>query len=118
VLEVHADLKLNQITNEVSQGVQSILGDKLRKIILYGSYARGDYNSESDVDIMVLADIVDDEMSAFQKALNKISSNVSLEYDITVSILLRDMYVFNTRTGFVPFYRNVLTEGVEVYAAQ
>ena len=115
---MHTDLKLNQITNEVTQEVQSILGDKLHKIILYGSYARGDYNSESDVDIMVLADIIDDEKRLFQKAIDKIASNVSLDNDITVSILLRDMSLFNLRTGFVPFYRNVLTEGVELYAAQ
>ena len=32
--------------------VRAIYGSHLRQIILYGSYARGDYNSDSDVDIM------------------------------------------------------------------
>ena len=114
---MHTDLKLNQITNEVSQGVQRILGDKLHKIILYGSYARGDYNSESDVDIMVLADIIDDEKRLFQKAINKIASNVSLENDITVSIFLKDMNFFYSHKDLLPFYRNVLAEGIEIYAA-
>jgi predicted nucleotidyltransferase len=112
-----AELKLNQIKKEITHNTQSIIGDKLRRIILYGSYARGDYNSESDVDIMVLADIFDGELSAFQKALNKIASNVSLVNDITVSILLIDTLFFDTHTNSLPFYRNVLSDGVEIYAA-
>ena len=114
---MHTDLKINQITNEVTLGAQNVLGDRLRKIILYGSYARGDYNSESDVDIMVLADIVDDDDREFQKAINKIASNVSLENDITVSIFLKDVHFFYSHKDLLPFYRNVLTEGIEVYAA-
>jgi len=114
---MYTELKLNQITKEVTQSTQSIIGDKLRKIILYGSYARGDYSSDSDVDIMVLADIFNGEISSFQKALNKIASNVSLVNDITVSILLIDMLFFDTHTDSLPFYRNVLSDGVEIYAA-
>ena len=34
--------------------VNSILGNRIKRIILYGSYARGDYNNNSDVDIMIL----------------------------------------------------------------
>lgn len=33
--------------------VKEILGKRLKKVILYGSYARGDYNKQSDVDIMI-----------------------------------------------------------------
>ena len=108
--------QLNKITNEVSEGAKSILGDKLRKVILYGSYARGDYNSDSDVDIMVLADVNDIERPMFIKDVDKISSNISLENDITVSISLKDKQFFDMHTRVLPFYRNVETEGVEVYA--
>ena len=36
--------KLNKITQEVSRKVQALLGDRLRNVILYGSYARGDFD--------------------------------------------------------------------------
>jgi len=110
--------QLNKITSEVSQGVQGVLGDRLRNIILYGSYARGDYNDHSDVDIMVLADVSDIERPTFLKGVDKISSNISLENDITVSISLKDKRFFDTHISVLPFYRNVETEGVEVYAAK
>ena len=47
--------------DEVQQGTFTVvgrlvdlLGDMIFKIILYGSYARGDFDSESDIDIMML----------------------------------------------------------------
>lgn len=43
--------------------IQKIYGLHLKSVILYGSYARGDYTPESDVDIMILVDLPDDEIS-------------------------------------------------------
>ncbi|HED36937.1 MAG TPA: nucleotidyltransferase domain-containing protein, partial [Ignavibacteria bacterium] len=42
--------KLNYLLPELEKRIKDSFGDKLKKIILYGSYARGDYDSESDVD--------------------------------------------------------------------
>ena len=49
----------NNVNEEIQKfinEVKKILGDRLKKVILYGSYARGDYNKKSDVDIMILTD--------------------------------------------------------------
>ena len=48
---------LTELTSRVVLAARDSLGDKLNKVILYGSYARGDYDDESDIDIMILADI-------------------------------------------------------------
>ena len=45
---------VNNAIKEFINGVKKILGDRLKKIILYGSFARGDYNDSSDIDIMIL----------------------------------------------------------------
>ena len=42
--------------------IQKIYGLHLKSVILYGSYARGDYTPESDVDIMILVDMSDLEL--------------------------------------------------------
>ena len=44
---------------EFSGQVQRILGDSLTKVILYGSFARGDYTDNSDIDIMILTTLSD-----------------------------------------------------------
>ena len=78
--------QLKKITDEVSQGAKNILGDKLRKVILYGSYARGDYNSDSDVDIMVLADVKDEDTYPLRKEIHEITSDLGIENNIVVSV--------------------------------
>lgn len=47
-------MDIHDILLDFSRQVKDILHDKLTKIILYGSYARGDYKENSDIDIMVL----------------------------------------------------------------
>ena len=46
--------------------VKEILGKRLKKVILYGSYARGDYNKQSDVDIMILTDLSFEEIEEYR----------------------------------------------------
>jgi len=48
---------LDTITGRVCAAAKEVLGDKLEKVLLFGSYARGDYDEYSDIDIFVLADI-------------------------------------------------------------
>lgn len=45
---------LNKILKEVRKAYENVYGDKLVKVVLYGSYARGDYDNESDIDIVRL----------------------------------------------------------------
>ena len=115
--EINDNSELNKLLTDVTEGTKSVLRDRLLKIILYGSYARGDYNSDSDVDIMALADLSEDERRVIQKRINKIASDISLKHDITVSISLRSLNMYNIRVEYIPFYKNVHDEGVEIYAS-
>ena len=85
---------LDKVTNEVSRRVQELLGSSLRDIILFGSYARGDYDEESDIDIMVLSDIPDEEIRKWQSEINGISSDLCMEHGIMVCIMLYNKSLF------------------------
>lgn len=54
---------IKQYVNEIKQ----IYGTHLRQIILYGSYARGDFRPDSDIDIMILLDLSDLELKAYSQ---------------------------------------------------
>jgi predicted nucleotidyltransferase len=110
-----SEIQLEQIKNEVSIGILNALGSRLHKVILYGSYARGDYNDDSDIDIMVLADIDEDKMSNYRNEIDLIANRVSLEYDALVTISLKSRQLFYNRLGILPFYQNVIKDGVELY---
>ncbi len=107
--------QLHQITDEVKQNMQSVLGDKLHQIILYGSYARGDYDSESDIDMMVLADVPENEMGNYRKQVNRVASKIGLAHDIMITIALKDKTFFDRHREILPFYQKVANEGVSIY---
>ena len=109
--------KINEVTEELLRNTQRVLGDRLRKIIIYGSYARGDYKEYSDLDIMILADYDETEEKTIENQLSVIANDASLDHDITVCMLLNNENLFMSRLPISPFYRNVLSEGIELYVA-
>ena len=109
-------MQLDQITGEVSREVRSVMGNRVDKIILYGSYARGDYDSESDIDMMVLVDMPASDLGTYRRQINRIASRVGMQHDIMITIALKDKQFFSSHTA-LPFYRNVLQEGVAVYGS-
>lgn len=108
-------IQLKQIADEVKRDMQSVLGDKLHQIILYGSYARGDYDSESDIDLMVLADVSAEEIGSYRKRVNRAASKIGLAHDVMITIALKDKQFFDSHQEILPFYRNVASEGVSIY---
>lgn len=106
---------LNIITQEVVKGGVELLGDKIEKIVLYGSYARGDYDDESDVDIMFLLDCKDTEISSYRERISRLSSRIGLDHDIFVSIFLKDTETYYKWLDVLPFYQNVQKDGVVLY---
>ena len=109
-------VQLNEIVNKVTRKVHKLIGKSLRSIILYGSYARGDYDAESDIDIMVLADLEGDDLMRIEKQVFTIAWNIGTEYGILVAAYVNNYDTFNARIGISPFYRNVINDGVSVYA--
>jgi len=108
---------LNIITSEVVKAARESLGDKLDRVILYGSYARGDYNDESDIDIMVLADIDNaEELREKEKALWGVGWELGYEHDVLVTVFFKDCETFYKYIDDLPYYTNVQKDGVELYA--
>ena len=107
----------NEISNIIEQfvkGVNEILGNRVKKIILYGSYARGDFNESSDIDIMILTDLTDDEIVEYRSKISDIAYDIEYdnEFDITLSPLIKNIDKFNYWLEALPFYMNVKREGV------
>jgi len=72
---------------ELKAGLARIYGDRLKAVYLYGSYARGDYRQGSDVDVMILLSDYEDYWRELRRSSDYVS-DVSLEYDVTISCIL------------------------------
>ena len=94
------------------KSVQELLGKKLKKVILYGSYARGDFKKNSDVDIMILADLSFEEIENYRDQISDIAYDIELNTGIILSPIIKNIKTYNNRVKFIPFYKNVQKEGV------
>ena len=108
-------LLLKEISSRITDSAKEVLGDKLHDVILYGSYARGNYNEDSDIDIMVLADVADEDVWQIEKPIDSIASEMELEYDIMISVMIKNKKLFEERSTFLPFYQNVIKDGIKLY---
>ena len=107
---------LEEITNKVVHAAKISLGDNLDKVFLYGSYARGDYIDESDIDIMVLADIPHETCWNEYLKISELTWKLDLEYDVLISVNVTDCATFYKYAEILPFYINVIREGVSLVA--
>lgn len=105
-------MDIHDILLDFSRQVKDILHDKLTKIILYGSYARGDYKENSDIDIMVLTTITDTEIRKTEKTIFDLAFNFQMEYGIDINVIVKNNEHFNYWLGALPFYDNVQREGI------
>lgn len=101
-----------EITLEFSRGVKEILGNKLSKIILYGSYARGDYKENSDIDIMVLTTLTNEEIENIETDIFDLAFDFQMDYGVDISVVVKNEEHFNYWLGALPFYDNVKKEGI------
>ena len=94
--------------------LKNIFGGSLEQIWLYGSYARGDFDSESDVNIMVLVDLPKDKLSSYRRKVSDLSSVLDLKYDVLLSIKLQYKETFQKFAEVLPFFKNIIREGKRV----
>ena len=109
-------LDMEIMYRDICTSMIKVFGEKLDQIILYGSYARGDYDAESDIDIAVIADGTDEELSMYRRNLVKETSRFLRQYDKLVSLHEIPLERYNKYKEDYPFYRNIYPEGVTLYA--
>ena len=107
---------LDVLLKETYAELRKIFGEKLDSVILYGSYARGDYDPESDIDVMALVDIEKSELAKYRRTVSDFSNDIDLKYDVLLSVKLQDKFTFEKYRNDLPYYMNVVREGVNISA--
>ena len=101
-----------EIIMSFARKVRRILGKNLKQVILYGSYARGDYTEDSDIDIMVLTTLTDKEIEQIETEIYDLTFDYLMDYGVDISVVIKNEEQFNYWLGALPFYNNVQKEGV------
>ena len=106
--------KIQDVINKFVQEIKELYGNSIDRIYLFGSCARGQQNDYSDIDILVLLNVPDEEIPAIRRNMRKSVNDIDWEYDVIVSPVyqsLKNFEVFKEASGF---YQNVLKEGLLV----
>jgi uncharacterized protein len=97
------------LLRELKGGLERLYGPRLRGLHLYGSYARGDFDAESDFDVLVVLD----DFASYGAEVDRtaqLAADLSLQYGVSISqVFLRER---EWRTSDTPFLRNVRAEAI------
>lgn len=101
------DGSIQSLLHELKAGLQAIYGERLKSVYLYGSYARGEADAESDVDVLVVLDQIADYAREIDHT-SFLMAEVSLRYGVSVSRVFVSEPVWQHHG--TPFLLNVYEE--------
>lgn len=111
-------------TNQEVTAIIAELCDKIAPLfpqdkidaILFGSYARGDADSGSDIDVLLLVDASRQDISDRNWQVGDLAAELLLNHGVVVSPLVENREYFNRNLHLFPFYRSIEREGVRISA--
>jgi len=105
------DPKISRLVDRVKAFLHERYGDGIKRVILYGSYARGEQTEDSDVDVLVLTD---PSLKPFEvrKNLSGLLFDMLMDEGELVSVIVIPESYFDEHN--LPFMLNVRKEGVTV----
>jgi len=101
---------LDQLLVELKSGLTALYKDTLCGVYLFGSYARGDQDSESDLDILIILSHYEHYSVEIERT-GELISRLSLKYSVSISrkIITADRW----KTVDSALLRNVRAEAVQ-----
>lgn len=103
--------KIRKILVETRRELEKKYAQRFKQMILFGSYARGDYSKDSDIDIILLLN-KSNSLSAERDIYLPIVSRLSLKYDTVISVIPLRAEEFKKKK--TPLILNVRKEGISL----
>ncbi|MCR5174573.1 MAG: nucleotidyltransferase domain-containing protein [Oscillospiraceae bacterium] len=104
--------EVRAIIRELCFGLKPLFPQGPMDAILFGSYARGEADDESDIDVMVLVDSSRRDISRKTWEISSVAADLLLKRGVMVSPIVENRHYFQQHTDYLPFYKNVVQEGV------
>lgn len=110
-----ANPQLMKALLHMSIDLKAVYGEYLVKIVLYGSYARGEQTDESDVDIAVI--LKEGNTEKMHDTMTDIVVDYELEQGVTLSVIPIEFEQYKVWSKTLPFFKNIDREGIVLWKA-
>jgi predicted nucleotidyltransferase len=104
--------ELYAVVSDFARQIENIFRDKLKSIILFGSYAREEQDEGSDIDIMILVDIDKMAIRNYRAKVVEIVTEFEWNYNVIFSPVVQNYNEFEKYKNASGFFKNVIKEGV------
>ena len=110
-------VSMQDLMKQYIEEIKKIYGSHICRIILYGSYARGDFRPDSDIDIIILLDMTDLDLKSYSQQLSYMTYDFNLDNNLDIKPIAKSEAHFKKWIVNYPFYSNIHKEGVVLYGA-
>lgn len=104
-----------EMIRDLVNGLQLIFAKNVTQIILYGSVARQEESVESDIDIAVIIEEI--QNPEIRKKFIEWNSEMDMKYNRVFSIVDIEKANMDKWGDVLPFYKNIKKEGVVLWKA-
>lgn len=101
--------RIYRLLAELKTGLEEIYGNRLKGVYLFGSYARGEQDQESDLDVLIALDNFPHYGQEIERT-GPLTSELSLRYSLSISRVIISEREW--RRGDNPLLRNARVEAV------
>ena len=105
---------LRQVVSRYVRDIKRILGPDFVSAWVYGSYARGEYGEESDIDIAIFTNVEPGEFYLLIDKISEITFEYNVKYDIILSPVFQNVGQYNRMVNALPYYQSIRKEGILV----
>ena len=121
--DIQSDVRLAHLTPNEQAALTALVerlreryGDNLLRVVLFGSKARGDFDDESDMDVLIVVRMPDGRYWKHWNEIVEGTYDLELDYGVVFSFLIRDEPDYaRMRQWNLLINRNIEQDGIELW---
>ena len=111
---MYSQLKMRTIIEQLCEDLKCLFPQEQVDMILFGSYARNDADSGSDIDVMFLVDSSRETIREKQWQIGEAAAKVLMDFGVVVSPIVENRAYYHDNVDLLPFFKNVQHEGMKL----